>query len=689
MRHFQILFIFLSIGLTSLCQKPLNDERTQEVKPITVLTDKTESAASTAVLSPLLLFNRPKNSAQDLLRVVPGLFIAQHAGGGKAEQIFIRGFDCDHGTDIATFVDGMPVNMPSHGHGQGYADLHFLIPELVENINVFKGCSSVNFGDFATGAAVGFKTLDSLTQQKVGIDLAYLPTRNQLASQRIFTLLALPSVVKNQKSYIGMEAIGSRGYFDKGQHLQRYNAFVKSTFQLQSNRSLQVSLSGFSSKWDASGQIPTRAVASGLIDRFGFIDPNEGGSTARYNLNMLYKSGAKKTKFEWQAYAIKYQFQLFSNFTFFQLDPLQGDMIEQNDQRIVAGMQFKWKRVHSIAKHTALFTAGVVSRNDWIENQLWHAPARVHSLCLANYQIASYSQSLFVNESILLWNGFRLDLGLRYDQLLVNAIDQISSSNGHTNQSGSAFQNGLHPKFNLSYNPSTHWQFFLNSGSGYHSNDARGMILSAQQHALPLAISTELGMVHKQNKTNISLALWELEMSNELVYIGDEGGTEDRGSSRRLGLDLSIRSNLFQRCYFDIDVNYAYARFTQALWKYVENSSFYIPLAPILTSAGGFSWSINTKLDATIRYRYLMSRPANENASVIAKGYQILDFQLNYNLSHWKWSVSIENLLNTAWNEAQFATTSQLLGESQAIEELNFTPGSPFSLKIGACFLFK
>ena len=242
---------------------------------VAIATDRPVSAASSSYLSQINFANRPKNSAQDLLRLVPGLFIAQHAGGGKAEQIFIRGFDCDHGTDIATFVDGIPVNMPSHAHGQGYADLHFLIPEVVESMNVFKGTYSALYGDFATGAAVGFKTLDSLPNNLIQLEAGSVPTTNPITSTRGLALLKVPIGSSNVSCYFAADVINNNGYFNINQDFKRTSLFSKTTVQINDNSRIQFSAYGFGSSWNASGQIPERAVAAGLISRFGSIDPNE------------------------------------------------------------------------------------------------------------------------------------------------------------------------------------------------------------------------------------------------------------------------------------------------------------------------------------------------------------------------------------------------------------------------------
>ena len=662
--------------------------KSKEVKEISVVADKPLSAASSMYINQSGFLNRPRNSAQDLLRSVPGLFIAQHAGGGKAEQIFVRGFDCDHGTDVATFVDGLPVNMPSHGHGQGYADLHFVIPETVEGIQVFKGTSSPYFGDFATGAAIQFKTLDTLANNIVSIDGGSYPGLPAYSGTRMLAMAQIPDKTEKVASYFAVEMLNGRGYFERDQKLKRFNLFSKTTFQLSDNQRLQLTFSGFGSTWNASGQIPERLVESGAISRFGYVDPNEGGTTQRNNVNLVHTWKMKKGEWETQAFASTYRFRLYSNFTFFLEDSLHGDMIEQDDQRTVFGIQTKYSIEHHIGENHGRFTVGAMLRSDNIENQLWHAPVRYRLEAKAHANVLLRSQAIYANESFRISKKWRLDVGLRYDYLLFDVEDLLPTDSVHTNYSGYNFQSGLHPKFNLAFSPTNNWQLFLNAGSGFHSNDGRSVVQDKNNHQLPLALSSEIGTLFSVKKMVVSVALWEMEMANELVYVGDDGTTENRGTTRRFGVDFSLRAPITKWLFADADVNWARSRFTVALFQSEKTSDFYVPLAPILTTTGGLSTKFKMRIEASLRYRYMMARPANEDNSVSTRPYTVLDAMIAYKCKDWKWTLSVENLLNTKWNEAQFATTSKLQGETQAVQEIHFTPGTPFFAKLAIAYSF-
>ncbi len=655
---------------------------------VAIAADKPVSAASSVWLSQLNFNKRPKNSAQDLLRLVPGLFIAQHAGGGKAEQIFIRGFDCDHGTDVATFVDGIPVNMPSHGHGQGYADLHFLIPEVVEGMRIFKGTSSPLYGDFATGAAVSFKTLDTLPHNLLQFETGSVPSTNAITANRALALLKIPRSNNQVSSYFSADVVSNRGYFEHPQDLIRMNLFSKTTIALNENNRLQFAVSGFGSSWNASGQIPERAVKSGVISRFGAIDPTEGGTTQRNNYNLIYNSGMGGGEFESQVYACTYRFRLFSNFTFFLSDSVRGDMIEQDDNRDIRGLNTRYSLDHKLGRLNNRFTMGASFRSDAIENQLWRAPQRQRLKAVAHAQIHQRSSAWFMNEVFRFSDHFRVELGLRYDYFVFDVGDLLPPDSLRNNYSGYNYQYALSPKLNLMYSPGAKVQFFLNAGRGFHSNDARSSVQEPARHRLSLALSAEAGSLLHFGKTTIALAIWAMDLGNELVYVGDEGTTENRGASRRYGLDVSGRAQLLSWLSCDVDLNLSKSRFMDTLHGRQLKEGYYIPLAPVFTTSGGFTAKFSKGLECNLCYRYMHDRPANETNTVVAQGYQVADISLDYKTIHYKTGLTIENVLNTKWNEAQFDTTTRLKNEKQPVSELHFTPGTPFFAKLTLAYLF-
>ncbi|MBK6776611.1 MAG: TonB-dependent receptor plug domain-containing protein [Flavobacteriales bacterium] len=293
------------------------------------------------------------------MQLVPGLFVAQHAGGGKAEQIFFRGFDIDHGTDLQISVDGLPVNMVSHAHGQGYADLHFTIPETMDKLLVHKGPYDARFGDFATSGTVEFLTRNSIDRNEIKAEYGMF---NTVRAVGLFNLLDKKHLFGNRKenAYIAAEYVFTDAYFQSKQDFGRFNIFGKYNGQIGERTLLTLSASTFSAAWNASGQVPERAIASGRIDRFGAIDDNEGGETSRTNAYSTLSTGLRNGGLiKNQLYFVKYDFNLYSNFTFFAADSVNGDMIAQTDDRTIMGYTGSYGRNTSVGSLPFRFNTGI------------------------------------------------------------------------------------------------------------------------------------------------------------------------------------------------------------------------------------------------------------------------------------------------------------------------------------------
>jgi hypothetical protein len=639
------------------------------------------SAASSEVLSMVDFQLRPKNSAQDMLRLVPGLFIAQHAGGGKAEQIFVRGFDCDHGTDVATYVDGMPVNMPSHGHGQGYADLHFLIPETVQDMDITKGPYFAQNGDFSTGATVRFNTLNQLDANSFTTELTTVPTQHVFSGSRALLMLQMPLQSSGVSSYIAADFIYNPGYFDAAQHFQRFTLFNKNVIKLSEKTTANISFNGFGSSWNASGQVPARAVNDGSIDRFGAIDTLEGGTTSRNNLNFELHSKVSGHDFYSQFYFGNYRFKLFSNFTFFLNDPVNGDMIEQTDDRTFLGYNGHYAINGFLGNIPVKTTIGAGFRSDRTNVMLWHSPDRERMSVTANSNVFERNMNGWIREEISFTERFKAELGLRVDYFTFDLDDLVAGDTAHTDVSGYNYQVLAEPKINFIYSPQDNIHFFLNSGIGFHSNDARSVVLDKNNHRLPLAAGAELGSQIRLGDVLFSVALWTLELENELVYVGDEGVTEDNGPSRRNGIDVSCRYQILPWLYADADLNYARGFLLQDFFGEKLSEGNIIPLAPRITSTGGLTVKRPAGWEAALRYRFMGDRPANETNTVTAEGYFLLDAAFSYHWDKIRIGLNIENITNTEWNEAQFDTESRLFDEPAPVSELHFTPGTPVAVK--------
>jgi outer membrane receptor for Fe3+-dicitrate len=609
----------------------------------------------------------PVSSAQELLRKVPGLFIGQHAGGGKAEQLFLRGFDLDHGTDINISVDGMPVNMVSHAHGQGYADLHFLIPETVGQIDFDKGPYHANKGDLATAGYVAFETKDRLDNSSITLEAGKFNTYKALG---LFNLLN----TKKQSAYFAADYIKTAGYFESPQDFKRLNLFGKYSLNFNTADKLSISASTFTSKWNASGQIPQRAIDEGLISRFGAIDSNEGGETSRSNLNVQYhKFFNSDTWLKTTGFYSRYAFELYSNFTFFLNDPVNGDQIRQKENRNLAGFESVLNKKYQFSDAALLVQGGLGLRYDDVNHiELSHTANRnstIESLMLGN--VNQTNRYAFLNAELEI-GKLMINPALRLDYLNFRYEDLLKS--GQTSKSGKSI---LSPKLNFLYNQSKDLQFFLKLGKGFHSNDTRVVVAQQGYKILPAAYGADLGTTWKPaDRLIINAALWYLYLQQEFVYVGDEGVVEPSGRTARRGLDLGLRYQLTDWLFLNGDATYTHGRSLDD-----PDGANYIPLAPRFTFAGGLSVKELGQFSGSIRPRYLASRPAKEDNSIVAKGYFITDANLNYSLKQITFGLITENIFNTAWNETQFATESRLQNEATSVEEIHFTPGTPFNLR--------
>ncbi|WP_282031838.1 TonB-dependent receptor [Winogradskyella eximia] len=629
----------------------------------------TEELNTVSTISRLDLNVTPVNSSQEVLRKVPGLFIGQHAGGGKAEQIFLRGFDIDHGTDISLSVDGMPVNMVSHAHGQGYSDLHFVIPETVNKIDFGKGAYYAQQGDFNTAGYVDFKTKDYLKESEI------LFSVGQFNSLRTVGLFNLMENTKNQNAYVAMEYIATDGPYDSPQNFNRLNLFGKYVVFSPENDKLTLTASHFTSRWDASGQIPQREVHNGNISRFGAIDDTEGGETERTNFNVTFdKYISDNTKLKANAFYSHYAFELYSNFTFFLEDPINGDQIKQKEDRNIFGANTAISHTTFLGETELILTSGIGIRHD-ISDDTELSRTLNRSTILENIQLGDINQTnidAFVNAEFE-FGKLKIAPALRLDYFKFMYNDALQTNYKTLSETKTI----VSPKLNFFYNAQDNLQLYLKSGLGFHSNDTRVVVANGGEAVLPRSYGVDLGTVWKPfSKLIVNSALWYLFLEQEFVYVGDAGIVEPSGKTRRYGLDLGLRYQLNNWLFLDTDATLTNARSIDE-----PDGEDYIPLAPDFTLTGGLSIDDLNGFSGGLRFRYLDDRAANEDNSIVAEGYMVTDFNVNYTLNQITFSLAVENLFDVDWNETQFATESRLQNEAASVEEIHFTPGIPFFLK--------
>ncbi|MFZ1451513.1 MAG: TonB-dependent receptor, partial [Ferruginibacter sp.] len=646
-------------------------------EPVSLKNIVLESNATTkfSTISKIDLDINPVKNTQELLRLVPGLFIAQHAGGGKAEQIFLRGFDVDHGTDVKVSFDGIPVNMVSHAHGQGYADAHFIIPETVNNIDFGAGPYYAQHGDFNTAGYVSFASFKNINNSRIQVE------GGRFNSFRTLAMLDLIKKNKDKQSaYIAADFNYTDGPTIAKQNFKRLNLFGKYNLSITDNTKLTASVSTFTSKWNASGQIPDRAVKDGTISRFGSIDPTEGGNTERHNANLVvshqFTNGAN---WENQAFYSRYKFNLYSNFTFFLNDPVNGDEIQQAESRNIFGYATKFNHKYFFGNKTLYSTYGAGLRQDATkDSRLSNVVTRKFLSDIKLGNIKETNLYAFMQQQLNA-GKWLFDAGVRVDYFNFSYLDKLNAAQQPSQQKAI-----VSPKVNIQYTINKKVQLFVKAGKGFHSNDARVVVANDGKDILPAAYGTDFGVILKPSENIlINIAAWYLYLDQEFVYVGDAGVVEPSGKSKRQGIDVTTRFQFTKNLFANANFNFTKPRAVNE-----PKGADYIPLAPTFSSVGGVYYKAQQGFNGGINYRYIKNRPANEDNSVVAKGYFLLDAAVNYTRPKYEIGLAFENIFNIKWNEAQFATESRLMNEPAPVTELHYTPGTPFFARLKLAVFF-
>jgi len=656
-----------------------------------VITSHSNNLTTSRMLSSIDLNMQPVKSAQDLMRLVPGLFIAQHQGGGKAEQIFLRGFDADHGTDVNISVDGLPVNLVSQAHGQGYADLHFLIPETVAGYDFGKGPYYSSKGDFCTAGYVAYNTINILDRNTVKIEAGQFSTIRSVA---MINLLSGKAKEKGTSAYIAGEALYTNGGpFDVPEHFNRFNLFGKFITRVGNNSSLNISLSSLTSRWRAAGEIPNRALAEGYIkDRFGSIDSSQGGYTTRANANIKLITKLKND-FTWenQAFYSHCYFNLITNFTFYYADPINGDEFGQHEKRDIYGYKSTLTHQNYFGNAALTSTAGIGIRYDytypsWLSHTL-SGEQILNFIQLGN--VKETNANAFINETFetgkWLFNiGARLDYFNFYYLSTAPVSDTAAVIYDGVNTT--RVKTIISPKINIQYTVNPKLQLYVKTGKGFHSNDARVVIANQGYQILPAAYGADLGINWKPApRLFINTALWYLYLQQEFTYGSDFGdeSVQPGGKTVRKGIDFSVRYQINDWLFANANVDLARPRELGA-----PKGKDYLPLAPTFTSTAGLYYRFKNGLNGGISYRYLHNRAANEDYSLTALGYFVTDLTANYTKRKYEISLAVENLLNQTWNEAQFEYVSRLKYETAPVDEVSYTPGVPFFARLKLAVFF-
>ncbi len=679
-------------------------------------------ATSSATLRGEDLRLRPFGSTGDLLNAGSGFYVIQHAGGGKANQYFLRGFDADHGTDVALHVDGIPVNAVSHGHGQGYTDLQWVIPELVERMEIRKGPYFAEYGDFATAGAVNLVLNDDVDRSSFTLGGGTYGSFRSVA--------ILSPEVRHLAPILAVEVYGTDGPFQNPEDLRRVNVFGRVSHRWAGGASLSLTLTGHLSDWNANGQLPSREVRAGRLDRFGTLDPNEGGSSARHSVYATLRlptgsaraererddegtergrqSGAgvppQEGVFELTSWLTYYRFALYSNFTYLSANPVDGDMIRQGDERLTGGLRAAYERHSAWGSARMRTRAGAQLRVDDIQNSLHEAPGRERGEQLVSASVNEGSVGLFV-EGDLRWRWLRAVVGARADYFAFDVHDRLEDrSSAGSRTSGEAHALLVSPKATLVVTPLEALSFFANFGYGFHSNDARGVVRDVDP-ATPLsrARGYELGSrLQLDGLLDLAASAFLLDLDSEIVWIGDAGTTEARGATRRLGVEASARVEALPWLFLDLDVTW-----TDSVFVDNPSNADAVALAPrFMLESGLLVRHRATGLSGRLSLLYVADRPATEDGFLQAEGFYRVDASVRWETERFALALTVQNLTNTRWRQAQFATVSRVAGETDAAscpagtrasveggdfagcEDINFTPGWPFHLMASGSVYF-
>ena len=623
-------------------------------------------AASQGTIRAELLKSRPPQRPGEVLEFVPGVIVTQHSGDGKANQYFLRGFNLDHGTDFATFVGGMPVNMPTHGHGQGYTDLNFLIPELVQRIEYRKGPYFAPDGDFAAAgsAEIVYRTkfdapFGLLTLGENGYRRGVLGGSIDLANQT--TLLGT------------FEAMRNDGPWTLDENLKRHNGVLTYSGGTQA-QGWSLTGMGYDANWRSTDQIPQRLIDAGSFNgqpfgRFDAIDSSDGGATSRYSLSGEWHRNVDGQLTRVQAYATRYKLQLFSNFTYFTTP--DGDQFLQSDDRKTVGLRASHAFGHTLGAFDARSEFGLQLRHDRIRVGLFDTAARAIVSTTRDDAVRETLAGVYGQTSVELTPVLRAIVGVRADHVR-NEVDSLATPAN----SGKASDTLASPKLSLIAGPFEKTELFFNAGRGFHSNDARGTTdASAPTPPLVQAKGYEVGVrTEAIAGLQSSIALWSLKSDSELVYVGDAGVTEESGASKRRGVEWNNRWVPVPWFLLDADFAWTHARFDNG--DRIPNAIDRVAsVAATLRELG--PWS------ATLQLRYLGPGALVEDNSVRSHSSVLTNLRVSRQLGpNAELTLDVFNLFDREVNDIQYFYESQLPGEATPVADRHVHPAEPRTARL-------
>lgn len=638
----------IACAVALLCAGPLHAEDAPLARVVVTASRTSQlgiaDSANAGVVTQQQLAARTVYRPAELLETAPGLIVSQHSGEGKANQFYLRGFNLDHGTDLRTSVDGMLVNQRSHAHGQGWTDLNFLIPELADRLDYRKGPYNADAGDFAAAGTLNVRYADTLEHGIASAGVGQHGFRRALLADS-------PALGKGSLLY-ALEAFRNDGPFTRGDDYRKLNGVLRYSEGSAVN-GWNVTAMAYKASWNASDQIPRRAVDDGRLGRFDTVDASDGGSAHRYSLSGGWHAESDAGASALNAYLVANQLDLYSNFTYFLDDPVNGDQFSQPDRRVTAGLNAEHRRGD--------YRFGLQLQNDNIYNGLYKTAARRRLALVREDHIVETSAGLFV-EKAKRWNRYlRSVAGVRLDHYRYDVDNAARRSASRAS-----------PTLSVIAGPWNKTEVYVNAGAGFHSNDARG-VTSAVNPATPLARAKalELGVRSEYVKgLQTSLSLYRLNLDSELVFVGDAGTTEAGRPSKRTGIEFSSYYKPNRWLSIDADVAFARARFSNG-----DPAGMRIPgavegvasLALALDHAG--PWY------GALQLRYFGPRPLIEDDSVRSRATSTLNGRIGYKLTpHLKLELEGFNLANRRDSAVDYLYESRLKGEAASVVDVHFHP---------------
>jgi len=628
----------------------------------------TADSASQGVVGYDDFSTRPLARVAELVEVIPGMIATQHSGPGKANQYFLRGFNLDHGSDFSTYFDGMPVNWRTHAHAQGYMDLNFIIPELIQRLDFQKGPYFPNTGDFSLAGSNRMVTYDTLEE---GFSELTLGSRNETR------LLTANSFEVGDGDFLyAIEHHQTNGFFDLEQDIRKYNALLKYTGDIF-NIPSRITFSAYDSIWTSTNQIPERAVKNGLIDRFGFIDPDLGGDSYRYSLTGSFELN----NWDLNLYTSSYHMSLINNPTYALNDSINGDEFEQEDERILLGGSLVNEVETEMFGLPVRRTIGADLRYDDVsELNLFYTVSRNRIESLREDEAQQLSLGSFADLQFSLTDRLRASVGLRLDfyDFEVNAL--------RAQNSGSKNESLWQPKVNIAYEVNENLELYANYGEGFHSNDARAAINTIDpatgnpSDTLDILVKgegSELGFRYDTLKGfNLSVAWFELDLDSELVFVGDAGTTEPSDPSRRNGIEFNSFWEFTEALVFDFAVTKSDGHFRGL--PSGENS---IPDAHDLVVAAGLTYHNPNGWTSSLRVRHFGDAALTEDESVKRDSSTLIHFGVSYAQESWELGLDVINLLDEEDNDIAYWFESRMVGETASFKDIHFHPSNPRAVR--------